>query len=618
MADDDPMETESTGRWEKSLQVKDRQIVLVTTQNETLRNSLSMLENELKAMSDALLVKESVVHEKDRELKKKGDQIKKLLALEDMEKGKEKAIELATQQNAQLLALLEVHEDHTKHLTKERDGLTAKLKDTEGMHSRQIKISAGIEAGLREELQRLHRAHDKLRAEHHALKTQHEGFEELVKKTERDAKAKVQIFEEELVQRRDRQFGALVKVQSLEDQLRATEDEAEARRGQQRVLGERTGELEGRISSLIDALQERDREAEALRLAHAADLARHADEVEGKDEVAGRLGEQVDELSRSLLSVVSKHKELEATLETRSQQIAALKQDLVESRSAEADRESEAVQALRAAERSESKCEALTVDATRLRRELRTTRNVLEAIPRPPPSSLLADDTSEKARVAALRHIVTLAKSSAGAPAAEGAAQASGSTAPSLSGCALAEADMVELADGLAACSALTTLDLSENFLGDRSSPSILSIVSTLPQLRSLDLRRNSFSIEGIRRVAVFLEGAGLRGGAIRHVYVHRDGQIEAIGDPLDGSPSGSKPATLLSIDFRENVSEEVPRAPVGPATPGTQERLDRAESMSSASQRRRRPAKRSNQHSARGEVVASVYGGPGLPVLRR
>jgi hypothetical protein len=139
-------------------------------------------------------------------------------------------------------------------------------------------------------------------------------------------------------------------------------------------------------------------------------------------------------------------------------------------------------------------------------------------------------------------------------------------------------------------------------------------LLEQLPNLALLDLRSNHLSMEGVRRLALFVEGsANLRGGAIRHVYVHRDGQIEAIGNaPQSGRapPSqGSSPTTLLTVDARDNHSDGPTAAPIAVGTPSTAEKLKKAESLSTNQQRQRKPAKRNNAYSSRGDLLANVYG---------
>jgi len=613
---------ESAARWGKALGVKDSQIILVSTQNEQLRGSLNRLEAELQELSKALLAKESALHGKDRELQKRDDEIRRLKALEQLDQGKERAIESASTQNGQLLALLEVHEGKTKLLTSERDRLVDELNDVKAMRTRQVAQSAGVEASVRGELLTLARAHAQLKEQHRELEARHAGFEDMVRVTERDAKATVQTVQEELTFRRERQFEALVKQQALEDRLRSAQDDDESRTAQTAALSQRCDALQGRLEDVMDALRERDRALEDLRLARAKDAAAHATELAARGASAAALQAQIDELGRSLLGVVGKHQEVSSLVATRSAQVAALKAELVEARSSEADREQEAVVAAAEAQRAEGAAKALRVEVTRLKREAKAARAALDARPAPPPAAR-SHNVQAGARRQAVLALVSFSRSLAGdddpGPAPTVPSPADGNVAAGgeagtrvavprsafgglcLARCALEETEFGEVLSACGACQHLEHLDLSGNFITDRCVPALLDLLAKLPRLRFLDLRSNQLSIEGIRNVALFLESSGLRGGCVNHVYVHRDGQIEAI--------SGTH--TVLTVDARLNFSdgraaEPSPEA-VDALTPGVAEKAERAAILSETAQRRRRPTKTSNQHSNRSMVLQTV-----------
>ena len=112
----------------------------------------------------------------------------------------------------------------------------------------------------------------------------------------------------------------------------------------------------------------RDREVDTLRSSRADDGTRRSQDLRWKDEHALGLQQQVDEPSLSLLQVMAKHKEHVATLETRGQQVVALKEELVAARHAEPDHETDTADVHGALERHH---EALRVAASRLKRELR-------------------------------------------------------------------------------------------------------------------------------------------------------------------------------------------------------------------------------------------------------
>lgn len=197
--------SDSASRWESSLAVKDKQVNMLTSSNDQLRRTITLLEAEMHELSNALLAKEATIHARDREMKKKEDEIRKLVALEQQDKGKERAIEMASTQNGQLLALLDVHEAKSKRLTEDKERLNHELKDSTNVHIKHVHNAAKMESQLRMELNKLHQSHTALQKEHSQLVERHNGFEELVKKTERDCRASVSVVEEELSWRRDEQ-----------------------------------------------------------------------------------------------------------------------------------------------------------------------------------------------------------------------------------------------------------------------------------------------------------------------------------------------------------------------------------------------------------------------------
>jgi len=636
---------QSAARWQKAFDNKDRQIAIVSSQNDQLRSSLAQLESEMNEISKALLAKESVVYGKDRELKKKDDEIKRLLSLEQRDQGKEHAISMATGQNSQLLTLLEIHEDKSTASALEREKVAAELADLRAMHSAHLQSAAKMEAELRGNLARLTQTHEKLVKEHATLEQRHHGFEEMVLRTEREAKATVQLVEEELLTRRDKQFEALVRVQSLEDRLQATQDSSEAHQEQERKFAERSEETTSRLKAVIEQLKAREVEIETMQLAQVEADARHAKELQAKDHKAQELQQQADELGRALLQLVAKHKERGATLETRGQQVSALKEELVASRSAEADREAEVAEANFAQSALEQRHDALRVEANRLKRELQALRAEMDLKSKltsvAHSNGIVIDqalsnstDSLTASKLNAINAALRLARGLALArpllPSIDDATSADLTEAHSeeprvslpleavsslsLTGCGLDERDLRGVLTQLAQCTQLVKVDLSANHLKDQCVEPLTRLLEQLPNLALLDLRSNHLSMEGVRRLALFVEGsANLRGGAIRHVYVHRDGQIEAIGNaPQSGRapPSqGSSPTTLLTVDARDNHSDGPTAAPIAVGTPSTAEKLKKAESLSTNQQRQRKPAKRNNAYSSRGDLLANVYG---------
>jgi len=643
---------ESGVRWTKELAAKDQQLTLVSQVNSQLRQSLSQLEAEMGQLSKSLMSKETKLHAKDRELEKKDDEVRRLLSLAQQDEGKERVIEMGQTQNGKLLSLLEVHEEKTKHLTEERDRLTEELRDMRTMFNSKVQRAANDEAELTWKLNELQRSYQKLRTTCSDLKERHTGFEDIVKNTEREAKAAVRTIQEELEQRRDNQYAALIKVQNLEDALRQSRDNEERLRGERAAFCQRSDELQTRLESMMAVVHERDREAEALQLSHAQQVSEQANEVHRKDQGMSRLQNRIDELGQSLLDMVGKHRETAATLETRNKQAIVLKTELIDAKRAEADRENEAANSAMEASKAGGEGDALSVEVSRLKRELTQARAKLDSIPRPAQIPAFSESSQHRARLNSIKLHISLVHE-AGAMAKESApenpqrddtdeqssveddasiasAQQGWLAIPQaavsslrLSDCAIEECDLPELAESLGKeFTLLERADLSGNNLTDRSLPFLKEFLLACPRLAVLDLRRNQLSIDGIRELSLFLESSGLRAGGIRHVYVHRDGLIEAIGNTEKVTMSSERQAssqlcTVLTVDARLNFDESgkpqeaqtVSGCPT--LTPAANRNLGQAESLRDALKRRRRPNKQTHTSTTqhRSKLLAGVYG---------
>lgn len=117
----------------------------------------------------------------------------------------------------------------------------------------------------------------------------------------------------------------------------------------------------------------------------------------------------------------------------------------------------------------------------------------------------------------------------------------------------------------------ITELNLRGNLITDEGCRAIASILSGPTSLRSIDLRSNRISRNGIKSITQALE----RSKRVRHVYVHAGGKIEALGtneqailrcdkqisDALDIQPVDSPPIivdTVCVVDIRDNSTHEV------------------------------------------------------------
>ncbi|CAM9671639.1 unnamed protein product, partial [Ectocarpus fasciculatus] len=103
-----------------------------------------------------------------------------------------------------------------------------------------------------------------------------------------------------------------------------------------------------------------------------------------------------------------------------------------------------------------------------------------------------------------------------------------------LSDCGLDDFDVHAVMELACSCPRLEVLNLSMNHIGDAGAASLATVLRRAScGLRRLDLTCNQMSMEGVRVLAKALEENCSRG--VSHVYVHSEGRIDALGRKKEG-----------------------------------------------------------------------------------
>ena len=616
--------------------MKDKQIALVSLQNEQLRASLGQMEAEMQVLSQTLMGKDSDLQKLTRVIKKKDDEIARLKALEQQDEGRERAVEIASKQNSSLLKLLEAQEEKTRQLTDENERLKAEITDSVAFQAKQVKRAADLEMRLRQELADSQHSFADLQLRYDDLSLRHEGFEERVRNAENDARARVATMHQELLTRRDRQYVLLQRVQDAEDRLQKVKDKEELARTNTSVLGERSEELEVRLESAMTQLRAQDEDMRTRTEQHAAVVDEFASQLGQKERGLSKLQVRTDELSSALMKMVEKHKEASSVAKAREAQAASLKEQVKGGRRQVAELEQQAAAAARTLEQVRNRGEALRESEAALKGQVEHLQGELTTRQRKPAAVKGADarqlEAEAKGRAMAARAYLALfgfASKCGYIFAEDGSVVSSASAAVpvphgpvdflqslNLSECAMRDTDLSGVVDVASRCRQLRSVSLSYNFLTDAAVPMLASLLNhPTSRVEFLDVRNNQISIEGIRALALILEGTITRG--IKHVYIQRDGQIEAIGDAglgVSTAPgSATASATVVKIDARENFGEWATQAPpvLGPQTTqlAKEKQAQRTPAALAKMERAAALRKRKQKDTWRNRVLDDVYG---------
>uniref|UniRef100_K3WT19 Uncharacterized protein n=1 Tax=Globisporangium ultimum (strain ATCC 200006 / CBS 805.95 / DAOM BR144) TaxID=431595 RepID=K3WT19_GLOUD len=294
-----------------AITAKTREVWLLTGQNDQLRVQLDDLETAMEQLQTSYISKENDMARKQRKIDKLEMEIDALQVSKSQAQGREKAMEIATTQNAKLLQALEAQERMTEATTERADrtereceqlrqSLHAFLEksaasDVEAIHkTKQAEEKTAIVTTLQEKLQRERKA-----------------LQQELSNARMHSQLEIEKIQSELVMRRNKQYELTLKLQDVEARLHDTSDAAETAGEQLLATRCRMEELE---CVLHDALQWK-QQLEDKVAADATEAARaqetHAKQLHETQSEIAILTAQLQELKQGLVKKLAQEKYLE-------------------------------------------------------------------------------------------------------------------------------------------------------------------------------------------------------------------------------------------------------------------------------------------------------------------
>ena len=256
-----------------AISTKDRQLAIVTSQNDQLRASLEQVEAELGDLLETLVKKDKELQKLQRTRSKRERELARLRVMESQAAGKDQAMEVLGKQNATLLKLLETKEDESRNLTIENGGMRDELKRQTFFSEKRVAKAAHqnerIKHTLREES--LHAR--SLADERDGLATSLAGAEAERALVKLEAKAELACVADELVARRDGQYDLMLRLQHADDSTRRVADKLESQRNATDEARARAAELQSRLDAALAQLRAAEGEGARERAKAAADAA---------------------------------------------------------------------------------------------------------------------------------------------------------------------------------------------------------------------------------------------------------------------------------------------------------------------------------------------------------
>ena len=647
-----------------AISTKDKQLAIVTSQNDQLRASLEQVEAELGDLLETLVKKDKELQKLQRTLNKRERELARLRVMESQAAGKDQAMEVLGKQNATLLKLLETKEDESRNLTIENGGMRDELKRQTFFSEKRVAKAAHqnerIKHTLREES--LHARF--LADERDGLATSLAGAEAERALVKLEAKAELACVADELVARRDGQYDLMLRLQHADDSTRRVADKLESQRNATDEARARAAELQSRLDAALARLRAAEGESARERAKAAADAASQRKELARTESERAALEAKLHDTTATLVALVAKHERLEQEAKARGQRADALARDarVAGERADARERERDAARDERDRSRMAGKrtSDALDAVSAQLEAAKRKTRDAMTGLPSAIGSvgessgaghlkflsvrerNLLRDEAAARRRLLALYARAVAGRSGttddgvpqvstleAGPPPTSPALSAGTPLPPAalavrppcvthiaLGGCTLDDEDAGALAAALAGAAHVKAIELHSNRFTDRGAIALAPLLGSdggLAALERFDVRNNRLSNDGIRRFARAVEANAVRG--VVAVLARRDGRIDglrgagagaAVAAGGAGVDDGSAPDVeiVLTVDARDNTMEgEL-------VIDEADEKKDASAAALAKRENKKRPSRKQQRDAARDRELVETYGG--------
>eukprot|EP01029_Cantina_marsupialis_P012868 TRINITY_DN2849_c0_g1_i2.p1 TRINITY_DN2849_c0_g1~~TRINITY_DN2849_c0_g1_i2.p1 ORF type:complete len:1148 (+),score=373.83 TRINITY_DN2849_c0_g1_i2:166-3609(+) len=290
------------------LETKDEMLGMNDKSLAKVKDQLQKMTKEMDRLKDHLTTKQKDCHKRDKVIQKLKKEVEKWQKVSDQSKGKEKAFQIANEQNSKLLAVLKNQEKVMKGLSEERDNWKSEAEMLKyaaddahrraSEHEAELTIEKSQRIAFEERLngidERNEREKDKLKAE--------------IKELQITNQVKLASLEEEGRVRREDHYNVLERLSETERARVRASDEVERRGDQVTRMQERMLQLDAELLQ-----KERFRQAEVnMRDEAIKGLQKEIEtfkavEVESEKEIE-RINSNNRELTSNIMGMVAQHK----------------------------------------------------------------------------------------------------------------------------------------------------------------------------------------------------------------------------------------------------------------------------------------------------------------------
>ena len=537
---------------DEAISGKTKEVWLLTGENDRLRIQIDSIEEEMLRLQTDLVARDATIAKKEREnavVKKKVDELK---LVGQQSKGRERAMEVAMTQNENLLKCLQAEEQEKSKLDEKCSTLGSELFLLKATHADHCQKAAVWEVEAQHkaktaEIKTASLAHLEKKVFH-----ERETLQKEMRDVRNACRVQLDAMQDELSARREKHYQMLSKVHEYENIIHHTRDSNETVHEELAACKERMVEMEKRMFEAkqwriqmttelqeLSTLKSRNEAAYTQNIITATSekvaLQTQLTELQSAGQQAMRDQQLSDESLKSTRKIVS---EKEASIEELKERVVRMV--------------NEATKEGRARASSDLQFQAVTTQLEDVRSQMHKNIQVLR--------STCADEKEKSSELSEMNeniHLQMALERKGKVRIVELYANVlmnntrnlSGGGTLHLSDCVLHNDELSSILHVVFENVQVERIDLRGNRLSDASIPVFSKLFTRQPPIQLVDLRRNCFTLSGIRSMANEIGKANA--WKTFHVFVQMDGKIQVLTKPSEDENEGSEP--LLVVDVRNN-----------------------------------------------------------------
>lgn len=192
---------------------KTKEVFLLQGQSDRLQIQLDELDGEMSNLQNQIIDKNDTIERQVKEMNGLKKKLDDLVLIKKQAEGREKAMEVAMEQNENLLKCLQAQEIDTEKMTRAYQETKAELQEVRGKYEEHLKKSSVWQVEAEQKEKQAELKLESLTILQQKVLEERKKLHDEMKKLREDTRFKVETMEEELCARREKQYQLMQKLQ---------------------------------------------------------------------------------------------------------------------------------------------------------------------------------------------------------------------------------------------------------------------------------------------------------------------------------------------------------------------------------------------------------------------